>query len=134
MPDILVGGGRPFRVVSIEQPFWRLSSQHQRQLPHQVVDILDPAVGAARAERRNQMRRIADKKRAPVAKRAHPSTLERVHARPLDVEISFVTEHGAKARQNILRLLFFFRAGSPAQLKSDAPTLTWLTMQPRSLT
>ena len=63
-------------------------AQHERELPDEVVDVLDAAVRAARAERRHQVRGVAGEQHAAVAELLHAPALERVDARPLDLELA----------------------------------------------
>src|SRR5215472_8432714 len=90
--DVLVGSEGAFRIEAVEKRWWRQLFQHELELPHQIVDVLDAAVSATGTERRNQMSRIADKQRSPMSERRHAPTLKRVHTRPFDVELSLVAE------------------------------------------
>src|SRR5439155_14374028 len=131
--DVLIGGERPLAVIAVEQALRSLARQDELQFPRKIVDILDAAVRAARAERRYQVRRVADEQRATPAERVHAAALEGVHARPLDLEARILAEHGAQSRQDALRLFLLFRIGIPTQLEIDAPYVVGLAMQQRRL-
>ena len=62
--------------VGVEQRGGRLAVHHQRELPHQVVGVLDAGVGAARAEGRDLVRRVADEEHATVIEAVHAPALE----------------------------------------------------------
>jgi hypothetical protein len=66
--DVLVGGARALEVVAVEQCIGRVALQHEVELPREVVDVLDSAVRAARAERRHDVRGIAGEDHAAVPK------------------------------------------------------------------
>src|SRR4029079_10198557 len=83
MADVLVRRLRTLGVVAVEQSLRRLAGEHQPELPRQVVRVLDAGVRAARAERRNQVRRIAGEQHAAATERAHAPALKRIDARPL---------------------------------------------------
>ena len=57
----------PFHLIGLEQLWARDPFQHHRQLPRQVVSVVDPGVTAKAAIGRHQMRGIAGQKHAPLA-------------------------------------------------------------------
>src|SRR5439155_20573603 len=127
--DVLIGGERPLAVIAVEQALRSLARQDELQFPRKIVDILDAAVRAARAERRYQVRRIADEQRATPAERMHAAALEGLDARPLDLEARVLAEHSAQPRQDPFRLFLLFRIRIPTQLEVDAPYIVGLAMQ-----
>ena len=131
--DVLVGGRRALGVIAVEQALGRLARYDELELPRQVVDVLDAAVRAARAERRDQVRRVAGEERAAAAERAQAPALEGVDAGPLDVEARLLAQHRAQPRQDPLRLLLLLRVGVPAELEIDAPDVVGLPVQQRRL-
>ena len=58
------------------------------ELPDEIVGILEAAVRAARAERAHDVRGIAGEQHAAVAEMLHAPALERVDARPFDLEFA----------------------------------------------
>jgi hypothetical protein len=133
MPDVLVGGWTAFRVVALEEPLRREPAQHEVQLPREVVDVLDAAIRAARAERRHEVRGIAREQHAPVPERAHAPALKRVDARPLQLEVDPLAQHCPDARQHALGLPLLLGIGLPAELKVAAPHVIGLAMEQRRL-
>ena len=129
MADVLVCRRTAFHVIGVEELLGRQSFEHQCELPDEIIDVLDAAVGAARAERRYQMRRVADKKRAAVAERAHAPALKRVYAGPLDLELGVLAEHGSQPRHDLFRLLLLVGVGIPAELEVHAPHMIGLAVQ-----
>ena len=79
------------------------------------------------------MRRVAGEQQAAVTEFLHAPALERVDARPLDLELRVGSEHGAKTRQDALRLLFQLGIGVPPELEVDAPDVVGLPMQQHRL-
>src|SRR5215471_2136693 len=69
--DVFVRRRHPLEIISVKQAGRRFACQNQRQLPDQVVDVLNPPVGAARAERRNLMGGIAREQHTAVPEFLH---------------------------------------------------------------
>ncbi len=74
----LFDGGRahrpPLRVVAVEQSRTRLTAEHRRQLPREVVDVLDAGVGPERPTGRHHM--------GGVPHQEHPARRERRRRTP----------------------------------------------------
>src|SRR5450432_3246343 len=68
-----------------------------------------------------------------MAKIAHSPALERIYARPLDLEPRIVAEHRLQPRENVLGFLLLIRIGVPAKLEIDTPDVVGLAMQQRGL-
>ena len=84
--DVFVGRRRALGVVAVQQRLRRLAAQHRQQLPAQVVGVLHAAIAAARAERADLMRRIAQEQGAAVAEAFQTAAAERVDADPFQLE------------------------------------------------
>src|SRR5437764_159545 len=74
-------------VISVEQRFSRIAANDERELPHEIVDVLHAAVGAARTEWAYEVRRVAREEEPAVTKFLHAPALECVHARPFEREL-----------------------------------------------
>ena len=59
--NVLVRRPPALDIVAVDQPLGRVPAQHMVELPRQIVGVLDAGVAAARAERRDLMRRIPGK-------------------------------------------------------------------------
>ena len=70
VPDVLVGRDQPLLLVAVEQRFRGRAREHAGELPGEIVGVLDAAVEAARAERRDLVGSVAEKDHAAVAKPA----------------------------------------------------------------
>src|SRR6185436_16139907 len=70
---------------------------------------------------------------AAMAKLLHAPALERIDARPLDLELRIGSEHRAKSRQNAFRLFFELGIGVPPKLEVDAPDVVRLPVQQHRL-
>ncbi|CFE03373.1 Uncharacterised protein [Bordetella pertussis] len=127
--DVLVGGVFAFGGVAVDQRFGGVARQHQLQLPGQVLGVLHAAIGAARAERRDAVGRIAGEHHAPMAEMVHALAGEGVDAHPLQFEVGVRAQQGADARQHVLGLDGLDRVGVPAQLEIDAPDIVGLHVQ-----
>jgi len=86
--------GRADRVLDHPEPL-----AGQRRLFGEVVGVLHAGVGAARAERRDLVRGVADEQAAAVAEALHPPAAEGVHADPFELEGARLAEHRADARR-----------------------------------
>ena len=84
--DILVGRLDAFEVVASISARAALPFQHGRKLPGQIVRILNAGIGAARAERRDLMRRIADEDHAAMHEAVEPAAVEGVDRDPFELE------------------------------------------------
>src|SRR4051794_14636473 len=80
--DVLVRRDGALAVIGVEQRVGRETVNDHLQLPDKIIDVLHAAVGAARTEWRHEMRCIAGKEEASVAKALHAPALERIDARP----------------------------------------------------
>ncbi|CAB3927256.1 hypothetical protein LMG26858_05992 [Achromobacter anxifer] len=86
LADVLHRRVLALQAVAVEQGVARAALQQQRQLPAQVVGVLDAAVAAARAERRDQMRRVAREQHVAVAQAVQAFVAVGPDAMPGDVE------------------------------------------------
>src|SRR6202000_2689069 len=91
-------------IVAVEQPLRRFAADDQRELPGEIVGVLDARIAAAGAARRHLMRRTPDEDDAAVAELFQPAALERIDAHPFEFEFGVVAEHGAQSRQNAVGL------------------------------
>ncbi|MCY1375696.1 hypothetical protein D9M69_631290 [compost metagenome] len=79
------------------------------------------------------MRRVTHEQQAAVAEVLHAPALEGVDAGPFQLEFAVVAQHGFHAREDVFRLLLFFRVGVPAELEVDAPDVVALLVQQHAL-
>jgi hypothetical protein len=80
MTDILVGRLHPFGIIACDQRLCRLTSDNGRELPGQILRVLNAGIGTPRTERRNLMGRIANEDRAAVNEAIEPLAID-----PLDL-------------------------------------------------
>ena len=128
--DVLVGGRAALGVIALEQRFRRSPAQHAVELPGEILGVLEPGIGAARAERRDLMRGIAGEDHAAMDEPVHAPALELVERDPFELEL-VVAEHARDPRPHILRLLFDRGIGIAAELQIDAPDIVGLLVQQR---
>src|SRR5262249_10110370 len=114
-------------------PLRSATLEREPELPDQIIDILETAVGPARAKRRHDMGRIAGEQHAAVPEALHPAALERVDAGPLDLELALVAQHRAQAWEASLWVACLLGFGGPAKLESDPPDVVRLPVQERRL-
>ncbi|MCY1509034.1 hypothetical protein D9M68_433630 [compost metagenome] len=135
--DVLVGRELAFTRVAVEQCVGCVAGQHGRELPGEVVGVLHARVGAARAEGRHAVRRVAREQHAAVAEALHALAGEGVDAGPADLELhafeADAVQQRAHARRDALGLAFFHRVGVPAELEVDAPHAVGLLVQQHAL-
>ncbi len=117
-------------MVALEQARRRGAAQHAIELPGQVLGVLQPGIGAARAEGRDLMRGIARENHPAVEEAIHPPALEFVERDPLELEL-VVTEHARDPRPHVLRLLLDDGIGIAIELEIDAPDIVGLPVQQR---
>ena len=108
--DVLVGRGAALGVIAFEQGFRRQLAQHAVELPRQVLGVLEPGIGATRAERRDLMRGITGEDHTAVQESIHPAALEFVQRDPFEIEL-VVAEHARDPRPHIFRQSFDRRIG-----------------------
>ena len=131
--DVLVGRLAALVVIAREQRHGRFSLDDACQLPAEIVGILDAAVAATRAERRDLMRRVADEDHPVMDESLQPPALEGIDAHPFERERPFAAEHGAQPGQHALGPLLVFRIGIGSELEIDPPHVVRLTMQQHRL-
>jgi hypothetical protein len=68
-----------------------------------------------------------------MAEFVHAPTLEGINADPFQLEFAIVAQHGLDARDDVLRLLFLFRIGLPAELEVDAVNVVGFAVQQHRL-
>src|SRR6185369_10446510 len=100
------------------------------ELPGEILGVLEPRVGAARAERRDLMRGIAGKNHPAMDEPVHPPALEFVERDPLELEL-VMAKHARDPRPHVVRLLLDDWIGIAAELKIDAPDIVGLAVQQR---
>ena len=101
------------------------SSFHAR-----LSDVLHAAVRAARAKRRNEVRRIAANSTRPWRKRFHPAAVRTCRRSPIRSRTRASGPSIArKARQDRSGLLLLVGVGVPAELEIDTPHIVGLAMQ-----
>ncbi|KAI1690661.1 hypothetical protein Ddc_24800 [Ditylenchus destructor] len=141
--DVLVGGDLALARIAVEQRLRRSTLNDRGQLPHQVVGVLDAAVGAARAKRRDAVGRVAREQHAAVAEAvlrmqakvytlAQTSSMSGTAPSP-PAAIEALAHQRAHARQDALGLLLQLGIGVPAELEVDAPHAVGLAMQQHAL-
>src|SRR5581483_11491613 len=131
--NVFVGGWDALGIVAVEQTIARVTVEHQRELPDQVVGVLNAAVGAACAERRDLMRGVAQKEDTTVTEALHALAAKGVNAYPLQGEVDLLAQHGPNARDDTLGPAFELGIGVPAELKIDTPDIVRLAMQQHRL-
>ena len=129
MENVLVRAADALVVVAVEQAFGREAVAHELQFPDEVVGVLEAGIGAAGAERRDLMRRVAGEQHPPVAEFFHAPALEGVDRHPFELELDTLAEHRLEARDHPLRLLLLLAVDVPAELQIDAPDVVGLLVQ-----
>ncbi len=122
LQQVVVGRERALLVVAVEQLIGCRARLHQRQLPGQVVGVLHAGVGAARAERRHLVCRIAGEQHAPDAKFLHASAGELIDRHPLQLEPRLVAQHRLDARDHALGFLLLVRDRRPSRAGNRCAT------------
>lgn len=110
-------------MVRVQQLLWGAATDHQHELPGQIIGILQARIGTAGPKRRDLMGSIPDKKHSLVPKIFHPPTLKGVHTDPLKIKRVLLTQHRSNTRNYFLRLFFLLGVRIPAQLKVNAPNI-----------
>ena len=98
-------------VVAVDERFAGLALRDQRELPAEVAGVLDAVVAAARAERADDVRGIADEERAAGAEGVEQVVAVLVRADPDELELDVGAELLAQPRAGDLGLADRFRVG-----------------------
>src|SRR6201999_2584080 len=104
--------------VDERQP--RLALDHRRQLPGEVLRILDAGIGAARAKWRDLVRGIANEHHTAVHEALEPPAIETIDGNPFEREVA-LSQHALEPRGDTLRFLLFRDIGGGPQLQIDEP-------------
>src|SRR5437879_1217729 len=86
MADVLIGTVKALEVVRLKQRPWRPTLCNKRELPAEIVNILDAAIAATRTEGTHDVSAVAGKQHAPVHEAPETRAPERVDRAPLDLE------------------------------------------------
>src|SRR6185369_3334258 len=95
--QVLDRGGVALGMVAVDKRFARLAGGDERELPAEVARVLDAVVAAARAERADDVRRVANEDRAADAKRVEQVVAVLVRADPDELELDVGAELRAQA-------------------------------------
>ena len=116
------------QVVCLEQSGGRLPLHHGRELPAEIVHVLDAAIAAACAERRDDVRAVTREDHASMDEALEPSALEAVDRNPIHLE-GPLADHRLDARDDPLRLALHFRIGIRSELQVDPVDVVGLLVQ-----
>jgi hypothetical protein len=119
--QVLDRGGVALGVVAVDERFARLAGGDERELPAEVARVLDAVVAAARAERADDVRRVANEDRAADAKRVEQVVAVLVRADPDELELDVGAELRAQALPRDLGLADRLRIGVLVHLVVEPP-------------
>ena len=116
-------------VVGLQQCRRRPALYHRGQLPAEVFNTLQGPVRAPGPERGYLVGGIADKECPVVNKGIHLAAAESIDARPFQLPLPILAQHGFNAGADILEFLFLLGVGIPTQLEINTPDIVRLLVQ-----
>jgi hypothetical protein len=117
-------------MIAFEQRFGRGLAQHAVELPAEIFGVLQPRIGATRAERRHLVGGIPGKDHPAMDKPGHAPALKPVERNPFEIEL-IVAEHARNPRPHVFLPFLRNRVGIAIKLQVDAPDIVRLLVQQR---